>query len=68
MNPENWNKMNGEDIYLKVQENTMFTCEKGLEDLRRQIDAGETPRVISLSTCSDEFTDARTILLTLMDP
>ena len=67
-NPENWTYLDGEGIYRQVQENAMFTCEKGLEALREQIDAGETPRLVALSTCSDEFTDARTILLTLMDP
>lgn len=67
-NPANWTNLDGEGIYRMVQENALFTCEKGLEDLREQIDAGETPRLISLSTCSNEFTDARTILLTLLDP
>ena len=68
MNPENWNHLDGEEIYRMAQENALFTCEQGLEDLREKIEEGETPRLISLSTCSDEFTDARTILLTLMDP
>ena len=68
LNPQNWNILDGEGIFLKAQENAMFTYEKGLEDLREKIDAGETPKLIALSTCSDEFTEARTILLTLMDP
>ena len=68
MNPENWNHLEGEEIYHMVQENALFTCEEGLEALQEKLDAGETPRLLSLSTCSDEFTDARTILLTLMDP
>ena len=68
MNPENWTYLDGEGIYSQVQENALFTCEKGLEALRGLIDEGETPRLVALSTCSDEFTDARTILLTLMDP
>ena len=68
MNPENWTYLDGEGIYSQVQENALFTCEKGLEALRGLIDTGETPRLVALSTCSDEFTDARTILLTLMDP
>lgn len=67
-NPENWKVLEGEEIYRTAQENAMFTCEEGLKALREQLDAGEKPRLISLSTCSDEFTDARTILLTLMDP
>ncbi len=68
MNPENWTYLDGEGIYSQVQENALFTCEKGLEALRGLIDEGKTPRLVALSTCSDEFTDARTILLTLMDP
>ena len=68
MNPENWNHLDSDGIYRMAQEKALFTCEKGLEDLREKIDAGETPRLLSLSTCSNEFTDARTILLTLMDP
>lgn len=68
MNPENWTYLDGEGIYRMAQEKAMFTCEEGLKALQEQIDAGETPRLLSLSTCSDEFTDARTILLTLMDP
>ena len=31
------------------------------------IDSGGQPRILALSTCSDEFTDARTIVLTLID-
>lgn len=68
MNPENWNYLDGEGIYRMAQENALFTCEEGLEALQEKLDASETPRLLSLSTCSDEFTDARTILLTLMDP
>ena len=69
MNPENWTYLDGEGIYRMAQEKAMFTCEKGLEALREQIEDEEaTPHLLALSTCSDEFTDARTILLTLMDP
>lgn len=67
-NPENWTHLDGEGIFRQAQENALFTCEDGLEALQEQIDADETPRLVALSTCSDEFTDARTILLTLMDP
>ena len=69
MNPENWTYLDGEGIYRMAQEKALFTCEKGLEALREQIEDEEvTPHLLALSTCSDEFTDARTILLTLMDP
>jgi len=79
-NPENWNHLDAEGILKMAQENALYTCEDGLEALKAQLDlvmAAETagqdaaalmPRIVSLSTCSDEFTDARTILLTLMDP
>ena len=69
MNPGNWDYLDGEEIYKLVQEDALFTCEEGLKSLREQIEDEEaTPRLVALSTCSDEFTDARTILLTLMDP
>ena len=67
-NPENWTYLDGEGILRMAQEDAVFICDEGLEALKAQIEAGENPRLVSLSTCSDEFTDARTILLTLMDP
>lgn len=67
-NPENWNSLDEAGILRLAQKDAKYTCEKGMEALRVKLDAGETPHIVSLSTCSDEYTDARTILLTLMDP
>ena len=72
-NPENWKPLDAEGILQMASENAMYTCEDGMRALEEQLKkmeegTGESPRIVSLSTCSDEFTDARTILLTLMDP
>ncbi len=67
-NPERWNNMSAGDILSNVQEKAVFVSERGLAALKAKLDAGERPRILALSTCSDEFTDARTILITLIDP
>ncbi len=67
-NPEPWNMIESEDIPNRVRQNAVHVNEKGMEMLQAKIDAGKRPRILALSTCSAEFTDARTILLTLMDP
>lgn len=38
------------------------------QDVFSQVQASENPQILALSTCSNEFTDARTVLLTLMTP
>lgn len=40
---------------------------QAIADLKNRIDAGEAVQVLALTTCSSEFTDARTILLAAMD-
>lgn len=67
-NPENWMNYSGEDILRVVQENNLYTNERGINAIKAIIDKGEMPRIVSLSTCSYEYTNARTILLTLLDP
>ena len=67
-NPERWRDMTAEDILQYVQEDALYISETGLKALQTALDADEQPRLVALSTCSDEFTDARTILLTIMDP
>ena len=67
-NPENWTRYTGEEMLEAVQENNLYSNERGLEALKAKVEKGEAPKIIALSTCSDEYTDARTILLTLMDP
>jgi len=68
LNPENWKEFSNEQILQAVQENAMFVSEDGIAALKTLLEKGRKPAIISLSTCSSEFTDARTLLLTLMDP
>lgn len=68
LNPVSWAEIDGEKILELVQTNAVHISEEGLEALQAKLDAGEQPRIVALSTCSTEFTDARTILLTLLDP
>ena len=67
-NPTHWEGATAETILNAVQEKALYVSETGLNALKAQLDAGEQPRILALSTCSDEFTDARTVLLTLIDP
>ncbi len=67
-NPLNWNYLTTEKVYESVLEGAMYLNDQGLRILKQMLDAGEDVHIVALSTCSSEFTDARTILLTLMDP
>ena len=67
-NPDNWKNYSPEQILKAVQEDAALVNPEGLDILKERLDAEEPYHVVALSTCSDEFTDARTILLTLMDP
>jgi len=67
-NPDNWLHMTNEEMLQAVQTEALFVSEEGLAALRQKLDSGEQPRILALSTCSNEYTDARTILLTLIDP
>lgn len=49
-----------------IERNALYTCGEAMEQLREALELG-TARVLALSTCSDEYTNARTILLTLLD-
>lgn len=48
------------------QESALFVCDEAMDRFRERLETG-APRVIALSTCSDEYTNARTILLALLD-
>ncbi len=67
MNPENWNTLSLDQYVEKVCNNAVNVNEAGLEALKALIAAGQQPRILALSTCSEEYTDARTILLMLMN-
>ena len=47
-----------------AQENSMFTRPELIDEIR----SAQSPQVIALSTCSSEYTDARTIVLAYMTP
>ena len=66
-NPETWKKLDLSKYEDSVRENAVFVNEDGIAALRKLIESGGQPRILALSTCSDEFTDARTIVLTLID-
>ena len=67
-NPDNWENSANEQRLAMVLEDAVQVNQESLEILQAKMDAGEPFRIVALSTCSGEFTDARTILLTLMDP
>ena len=67
-NPDNWTNGTNEQRISIVLEDAVQVDQETLEILQNKMDAGEPYRIVALSTCSGEFTDARTILLTLMDP
>ena len=68
MNPRSWKDLPADIMLEAVRKNALFVSDAGMEALNAKLEAGEEPRFVALSTCSTEFTDARTILLTLMDP
>lgn len=67
-NPENWNNSTNEQKISMVLEDAVQVDQETLDMLKNRMEAEEPYRIVALSTCSGEFTDARTILLTLMDP
>ena len=69
MNPQSWAELDAEKILELVQTDALFVSDTGLKILKAKLEAkDQEPTIVALSTCSNEFTDARTILLTLMDP
>jgi len=67
-NPASWYYLTNEEITELVRKNALFLNDEGMEAMQAKFEAGEEVQILALSTCSTEFTDARTILLTLMDP
>ena len=69
MNPQSWKDLDAEKILELAQADALFVSETGLKILKAKLEAeDQEPILVALSTCSNEFTDARTILLTVMDP
>ena len=61
--PEQWQTDINELISF-ARSNSLHVREESLTKLEQM----ETPKVLALSTCSTEFTDARTIILAVMEP
>lgn len=66
-NPETWKKLDVSEYAESARANAVHVNENGMTALQTLIDSGGQPRILALSTCSNEFTDARTIVLTLID-
>ena len=49
-----------------IEEYALLICPEAMAQLRARLSKG-TARILALTTCSDEYTNARTILITLMD-
>lgn len=61
--PEQWQTdING--LLTYTRSNSLYTR----ETLIRKLEQMDTPQVLALSTCATEFTDARTIVLAVMEP
>ena len=62
-NPERWQTdINGLVSYAR--DNNLHLREETISKLEQT----DTPQILALSTCSTEFTDARTIILAVMEP
>lgn len=60
--PERW-QTDINDLLVYAEENALYIHEDTLARLRTL----ESPQILALSTCSSEFTDARTIILAVME-
>ena len=61
--PEQWQTdING--LLSFAEENSLHLREETIEKVKQM----ENPKVLALSTCSTKFTDARTIILAVMEP
>lgn len=67
-NPNSWISFKEEQILDSLENEAILINEAGLNAVKTKLENGENVQILALSTCSSEFTEARTILLTLMDP
>ena len=63
--PIQWQDENINELLTYIQEHAMYVHDNILNELAQ---SREPVQILALSTCSTEFTDARTILLTVMRP
>ena len=61
--PEHW-QTDIDGLVSFAQKNSLYVRSETVDRLEQM----ENPQVLALSTCSTEFTDARTIILALMEP
>ena len=62
-NPERW-QTNINGLVSYARDNNLHLREETISKLEQM----DTPQILALSTCSTEFTDARTIILAVMEP
>lgn len=63
--PTQWQDANINSFWNYVEKNSLHIHEELLEDLKS---SGGPVKILTLSTCSYEFTDARTVVVTYMKP
>ena len=61
--PEQW-QTDIDGLLSYAKDNSLHLREETINKLEQM----DKPQVLSLSTCSTEFTDARTIILAVMEP
>lgn len=64
--PTIWKHYNIKNLYKYIEDESMYFHQEKLDELK-ELDPNEV-RILCLSTCSSEYTDARTIVLTHMIP
>lgn len=62
--PQRWQTENIDDLISHAAEKSLHIR----NDLTKQLQSSDPPQLLALSTCSYEFTDARTIILAAMEP
>ena len=62
--PEQWEEDTG-GLLEYVSANAMYIHEDMMEEIGSRED---NPQILAMTTCSSEFTDARTVLLAIMEP
>lgn len=65
-NPHKWDT-GVEGLLDFAEAESLHTAPETIALLRQRIDAGDEPQVLAFTTCSSEFTDARTIVLAAMN-
>ena len=65
-NPSTWDT-GVEGLLDFAEAEALNSDSEAIARLRERIEAGENPQVLAFSTCSYEFTDARTIVLAAMN-